>query len=179
MRSPFNSTGCHTGFLWVNPADRTGRRAGLNNRTSSVLAKGRRQPANTVLVFLCAARGVAPGQRVQRSILQGVAVPLLPSWLPHGGATRPMFARTLTELQTELPALPVNSLHITVDGATHESLVAERKHALVVDAIRRVLEAARTGERVGGTNGDARNVIRPKPGGRDPLDSVAADLGSA
>jgi hypothetical protein len=76
MRSPFNSTGCHTGFLWVNPADRTGRRAGLNNRTSSVLAKGRRQPANTVLVFPCAARGVAPGQRVQRSILQGVAVPL-------------------------------------------------------------------------------------------------------
>jgi hypothetical protein len=57
-----------------------------------------------------------------------------------------MFARTLTELQAELPALSVNRLHITVDGATHESLVAEREHALVaVDAIRRVLEGQASG----------------------------------
>jgi pimeloyl-ACP methyl ester carboxylesterase len=51
----------------------------------------------------------------------------------------------LTELQAELPALSTNSLHRTVEGATHESLVADRQHALVVvDAILQVMEAAQT-----------------------------------
>ncbi|HEX6386624.1 MAG TPA: alpha/beta fold hydrolase [Anaerolineae bacterium] len=57
-----------------------------------------------------------------------------------------LFADVLTTLQNELPALSSNSLHVTVQGATHESLVANRDHALVVvETIRRVLEAARTG----------------------------------
>ncbi len=81
-------------------------------------------------------------------------------------ATGPMFARTLTELQAELSALSPNSLHFTVDGAAHESLVAERERALVVvDAFREILKAARAGEHGGGTDGDAMNVIRAKPGG--------------
>jgi len=55
------------------------------------------------------------------------------------------YGEILTGLQAELPVLSTNSLHHTVEGATHESLVAEREHALVVvEAVRRVLEAAQT-----------------------------------
>jgi pimeloyl-ACP methyl ester carboxylesterase len=59
---------------------------------------------------------------------------------------QPVFSEVLTSLQNELVNLSSNSVHITVSGATHESLVAEREHALIVaEAIRQVLEAARTG----------------------------------
>jgi hypothetical protein len=54
-------------------------------------------------------------------------------------------AEVLTSLQSELPALSTNSVHYTVEGATHFSLVSEREHALVVvEAVRQVLEAAQT-----------------------------------
>ena len=57
-----------------------------------------------------------------------------------------VFADVLTSLQAELPNLSSNSIHITVEGATHESLVAKQEHALVVvEAIRQVLESAMTG----------------------------------
>lgn len=59
---------------------------------------------------------------------------------------QPFYADVLTTLQNELTTLSSNSLHATVQGATHESLVANRDHALiVVEAIHRVLEAARIG----------------------------------
>jgi pimeloyl-ACP methyl ester carboxylesterase len=58
-----------------------------------------------------------------------------------------LYGDILTELQAELPALSSNSLHLTVEGATHENLVAQREHALVVvDAILKVKEAAQTGK---------------------------------
>jgi hypothetical protein len=58
-----------------------------------------------------------------------------------------LYGEILTKLQAELPALSSNSLHRTVEGATHENLVAQRAHALVVvDAILRVLDAAQTGK---------------------------------
>jgi pimeloyl-ACP methyl ester carboxylesterase len=58
-----------------------------------------------------------------------------------------LYSDILTELQAELPALSSNSLHWTVEGATHENLVAHREHALVVvEAILRVMEAAQTGK---------------------------------
>lgn len=57
---------------------------------------------------------------------------------------QPMKGKELTELQAELPALSTRSEHITVQGATHEGLVSEQKHAQVVtDAILRVVEAVR------------------------------------
>lgn len=57
-----------------------------------------------------------------------------------------LYAEVLTSLQAELPALSTNSLHHTVEGATHYSLVTEREYALaVVKAIRQVLEAVQTG----------------------------------
>jgi pimeloyl-ACP methyl ester carboxylesterase len=57
-----------------------------------------------------------------------------------------LYADVLTRLQAELATLSSNSFHYTEAGATHESLVAERDHALVVvETIRRVLEAAHTG----------------------------------
>ena len=57
-----------------------------------------------------------------------------------------LYAEVLTKLQAELPALSSNSIHLTVDGATHESLTANREHALVVaNAIRQVLEASESG----------------------------------
>ena len=59
---------------------------------------------------------------------------------------QPVYGEALTALQAELPALSTNSMHYTVEGATHEGLVAEREHALVVvAAIRQALEAAQTG----------------------------------
>jgi pimeloyl-ACP methyl ester carboxylesterase len=58
-----------------------------------------------------------------------------------------LYSDVLTELQAGLPALSSNSLHWTVAGATHENLVSQREHALVVvDAILRVIEAAQTGK---------------------------------
>jgi pimeloyl-ACP methyl ester carboxylesterase len=57
-----------------------------------------------------------------------------------------MYADVLTALQAELPKLSSNSMHLTVQGATHDGLVCKREHALVVaDAIRQVVEAAHTG----------------------------------
>ena len=58
-----------------------------------------------------------------------------------------MFARTLIQLQAELPALSSNSLHHTLEGAMHEIVPAGRGHALVVGVVRHALEAARTGAR--------------------------------
>lgn len=58
-----------------------------------------------------------------------------------------LYADVLTSLQADLPALSSNSIHHTQVGATHEGLVAEREHALVVAGIiRQVLEVARSGE---------------------------------
>jgi hypothetical protein len=57
-----------------------------------------------------------------------------------------LYGDVLTELQAELPALSSNSFHRTVEGATHENLVSQREHALVVvDAILRFIDAAQLG----------------------------------
>ena len=56
------------------------------------------------------------------------------------------YARVLTRLQAELATLSADSRHITVTGATHYTLVSERRHAVVVaDAIRAVITAAQSG----------------------------------
>ncbi len=58
-----------------------------------------------------------------------------------------MYAEVLTKLQNELPALSSNSQHITIQGATHYTMVSKPEYAeQVSDAILRVVEAARTGE---------------------------------
>jgi pimeloyl-ACP methyl ester carboxylesterase len=60
---------------------------------------------------------------------------------------QPMFADVLTGLQDELAGLSTNSIHYTVAGATHENLVAEQEHALLVaQTIRQVLESGRSGQ---------------------------------
>jgi pimeloyl-ACP methyl ester carboxylesterase len=52
------------------------------------------------------------------------------------------YADVLTKLQTELPALSSNSKHITVEGATHYTLVSMKEYAVVVsDAILEVVQA--------------------------------------
>jgi pimeloyl-ACP methyl ester carboxylesterase len=57
------------------------------------------------------------------------------------------YADVLTALQAELPALSSNSQHITVQGATHYTLVSIQEYAAVVsNAILRVVEAARSGK---------------------------------
>jgi pimeloyl-ACP methyl ester carboxylesterase len=38
-----------------------------------------------------------------------------------------LYAETLTQLQAALPALSSNSMHLTVQGATHENLIARRE----------------------------------------------------
>lgn len=71
---------------------------------------------------------------------------------------QPRMGAKLTELQAELPSLSTNSEHITVQGAYHEGLVSQEKYARVVtDAIRRVVEAARTGAPLAG---EAQNQKR-------------------
>jgi pimeloyl-ACP methyl ester carboxylesterase len=70
-----------------------------------------------------------------------LSAPELPGAASVGG-----YANVLASQQAELPTLSSNSLRLTVEGATHEGLVAEREHALVVvAALRQVLEAAQTG----------------------------------
>ena len=60
---------------------------------------------------------------------------------------QPVFGGVLTKLQDELPTLSSNSVHYTEAGATHENLVADQSHARsVAEAIRQVLEAARSGQ---------------------------------
>jgi pimeloyl-ACP methyl ester carboxylesterase len=60
-----------------------------------------------------------------------------------------IYADELTALQAELPALSTNSFHLTVEGATHESLVARQEYAHVVaSAILKVIEAVQTGNRL-------------------------------
>ena len=55
-------------------------------------------------------------------------------------------AATLTSLQDELPGLSTNSIHVTVEGATHEGLIAKQEYATeVARAIQKVIEAAETG----------------------------------
>jgi pimeloyl-ACP methyl ester carboxylesterase len=62
-----------------------------------------------------------------------------------------LYADVLTALQAELPKLSSNSMHFTVQGATHDGLVCKREHALVVaDAIRQVINAAQTGRPLAG-----------------------------
>ena len=57
------------------------------------------------------------------------------------------YAAELTALQAELPALSTNSQHVTVEGATHYTLISKPEYAAIVtDAIRQVIEAARTGQ---------------------------------
>ena len=52
-----------------------------------------------------------------------------------------------TDLQNELAALSSNSLHKTVDGASHQSLAFKQQDAQIVSAIiLQVVEAARSGK---------------------------------
>ena len=56
------------------------------------------------------------------------------------------YAAELTALQADLATLSTNSKHVTVEGATHYTLVSKQEYAAIVsDAIRQVIEAARTG----------------------------------
>jgi pimeloyl-ACP methyl ester carboxylesterase len=66
-----------------------------------------------------------------------------------GVTEQAIYAEVLTKLQAELPALSSNSLQLTVQGATHESLIAQREHALIVaQAIRQVLDASESGNQL-------------------------------
>jgi pimeloyl-ACP methyl ester carboxylesterase len=58
-----------------------------------------------------------------------------------GVTEQPRGAETLTALQAELPGLSTRSVRRVVDGATHESLVAHREHALAVAAAIRAVVA--------------------------------------
>jgi hypothetical protein len=62
---------------------------------------------------------------------------------------QPLAGQTLTALQNDLARLSSNSVHRTVDGATHEDLISKREHAeQVANAIRDVVHAATTGSRL-------------------------------
>jgi pimeloyl-ACP methyl ester carboxylesterase len=70
-----------------------------------------------------------------------LSAPEIPDAASMGG-----YAGVLTSQQAELATLSSNSLHLIVEGATHENLVHKKEHALVVvDAIQKLVEAAETG----------------------------------
>ena len=53
------------------------------------------------------------------------------------------------EMQNELASLSTNSVHLTVDGSTHSSLIFNPKHAHIVsETILQVVEAIQTGSRL-------------------------------
>jgi pimeloyl-ACP methyl ester carboxylesterase len=52
------------------------------------------------------------------------------------------YAEVLTRLQAELATLSSNCRHVTVEGATHYTLVSEQAHAAVVTAAARAVAAA-------------------------------------
>ena len=55
--------------------------------------------------------------------------------------------RVWTEINGELARLSTNSIHRLMQGATHSGLLWKSEHAQVtVDAIKQVIEAARTGQ---------------------------------
>jgi pimeloyl-ACP methyl ester carboxylesterase len=57
------------------------------------------------------------------------------------------YANVLTSLQAELPRLSSNSKHVTVEDATHYTLVSMQSYGSVVsDAILQVIDAVSTGE---------------------------------
>ena len=59
------------------------------------------------------------------------------------------YSEVLTRLQRELATLSSNCQHVTVEGATHYTLVSEHRHAAVVTAaIRAVAASIRTGNAV-------------------------------
>jgi hypothetical protein len=52
-------------------------------------------------------------------------------------------------MQNELAALSTNSLHITVEGSTHASLVFDQDHAHTVsDAIMKLVDVVRSGKKL-------------------------------
>jgi hypothetical protein len=56
------------------------------------------------------------------------------------------YGNVLTRLQDELVDLSTNSRHITVAGATHYTLVSEKRHAAAVtDALREVARSSGSG----------------------------------
>jgi pimeloyl-ACP methyl ester carboxylesterase len=58
-----------------------------------------------------------------------------------------MYADVLTKLQAELPTLSSNSKHVTIEGATHYTLVSMPVYAAAVsDSILQVVKAAQTGQ---------------------------------
>jgi pimeloyl-ACP methyl ester carboxylesterase len=62
---------------------------------------------------------------------------------------QPRMGDKLTAMQSELPALSSQSRHITVQGAYHEGLLAQRDSARVVmESILRVVEAVRSGRQL-------------------------------
>ena len=79
-----------------------------------------------------------------------------------GVTEQPRGAETLTALQVELPGLSTRSVRRVVQGATHESLVARREHALAVVAAIRAVVA----DDIESLPDPILPVGTPRPGGR-------------
>jgi pimeloyl-ACP methyl ester carboxylesterase len=159
---------------WANiPASRNGRTVAAGNRVTALLARcGMLRLFHAERPFIA---GLPPREYAEmRAYLarpQGWSAGAdgLIAWGRHSRAqvnaagdlgSRPLvvlsvteqdrYSEVLTRLQAELPSLSSNSRHLTVTGATHYTLVSERRHAAVVSAaIRAVTAAARSGGRIG------------------------------
>jgi len=155
---------------WVRiPASRDGKLNGYANRVTGLLA------GFGVVRLLNLGKGVFQGLPEQQAAEMRAALANPRTWKNSGDviliwneSTRPfihqtrdlgslplavisvteqaLYADVLTSLQNELVGLSRNSFHHVEEGATHESLVAEREHAAAVGGIiRKVMEAAESG----------------------------------
>lgn len=118
-------------------------RKGLPERPAAEMKAILAQPRS----WLTSSKGlIAWGERTRPRINQARSLDGLPL-VVLSVTEQDLYGDVLTSLQAELPALSTNSVHYTVEGATHYDLVANREYALVVvEAIRRVLDAAQTGQ---------------------------------
>lgn len=156
---------------WIHiPASKGGQTVAFGNRITALLARfGIMRLFHLEESFI---KGLPPREYVEmRAYLSTpdgwlAGADGLIAWRDHSreqvNATRPLgslplyvisvteqdhYATELTALQAELPALSSNSQHITVEGATHYTLVSMQVYATIVsNAILQVVEAARTGE---------------------------------
>jgi len=73
------------------------------------------------------------------------------------------YADVLTRLQADLVTLSSNSRHVTVAGATHYTLVSERRYAAAVSDAVRTLSTAALHSLTDGDPGRAARLVRPSP----------------
>jgi pimeloyl-ACP methyl ester carboxylesterase len=124
------------------------------NGAGKVLAEGLPEVHRRAIIAWCALRDCWKTESEQARLWNELSRPQvnqarslgkLPVYVVSVGE-QPLYGDALTRLQEDLTTLSSNTTRRVVEGATHESLVADPRYAAqVTDAIRQVIESAQTG----------------------------------